>query len=66
MVRSEGCFEALRNVHLVETSEKLREVQRDKVRVTLAKYGGSQTPIYFHDNFAALMKSNPHPLRRWK
>jgi NADH dehydrogenase [ubiquinone] 1 alpha subcomplex assembly factor 7 len=71
-VKSEKCFEGLRSVHLVETSPVLREKQRDKVRVTLSQYGGSQTPIYFHNSFIDLVKSSSftivlilgsHPLR---
>ncbi len=56
-MKSEKCFEALRSVHLVETSPVLREKQRDKVRVTLSRYGGSQTPIHFHNSFVDLVES---------
>jgi hypothetical protein len=56
-VKSEKCFEGLKSIHLVETSPVLREKQRDKIRVTLSNYGGSQTPIHFHDSFIDLVKS---------
>ena len=56
-MKSEKCFEALKTVHLVETSALLREKQRDTIRVTLSKYGGSQTAIYFHDSLGDLVKS---------
>ena len=44
-------------MHLVEASPVLREKQRDKIKVTLSRYGGSQTPIHFHNSFIDLMKS---------
>lgn len=56
-VKSEKCFEGLKSIHLIETSPILREKQRDKIRVTLSSYGGSQTPIHFHDGFIDLLKS---------
>lgn len=71
-MKSEKCFETLKAVHLVETSPILREKQRDNVRVTLSRYGGSQTPIHFHNSFVELGKgisfssslmTGPHPLR---
>src|SRR5438045_8682567 len=56
-VKGEKCFEGLRNVHLIETSPVLREKQRDRVRVTLSRYGGYQMPIHFHNSFVDLIKS---------
>jgi len=58
-VKSERCFEALKSVCLVEMSPVLRKMQRDKIRVTLSKYGGSQMPINFYDSFVDLITSNP-------
>jgi NADH dehydrogenase [ubiquinone] 1 alpha subcomplex assembly factor 7 len=48
---------------MVETSPVLREKQRDKVRVTLSRYGGSQTPINFHNSFIDLVRSISYPIR---
>ena len=61
-MKSERCFEALKTVCLVETSPVLRNMQRDKIRVTLSKYGGSQMPISFYDSFVDLITGNPPSL----